>query len=195
MVMKKILLALGLAFYIISVGAVEEQRIEANFTGFEANKINSQYMPRPTFAKLRSMQANNGSKALIQFEMDSYSSSISTFGVATEFIDENIEVIQKYLEWALMAKERGDLLDKDIATVKGFDVGPFYEWNSYQFHSGNKESHYLVITEKIKMLGFFQRQEDNVPITVNEENANLLIKRLLEFKEGKITLTKTDDYK
>lgn len=115
--------------------------------------------------------------------------------VASELVDENIAVISKYLKWAEMAKQRGDLLDKDIEVVKGFDVGPFFLWNSYKFHSGNPQSHYLIVTPQTKMLGFFKDQKDAIPFVLDEENAAALIKRLAEFRDGKISVTKTDDYK
>ncbi len=191
MMMKKIIVMTGLVFCMIGVSA-EEQRVAANFTALEGNKVNSQYMPRPTFATTRSIQG--GSATILEFEMQNYGNKVSKFGVATEFVDENIEAINKYLKWAAMAKERGDLLDKDIATIKGYDVGPFYEWNAYQFHSGNQSSHYLIITQKTKFLSFFQADKDAESLVLDEENANRLIKMLLEFKEGKISKSKVDDY-
>ena len=172
----------------------EIQRVEAKFISLEFNDLNSQYMPRPTFAN--TIAPPGTSFFILEFEMPNYGNKTSKFGVGIEFVDENIDVINKFLSWASMAKDRGDIFDKEIATVKGYDVGPFYQWNDYEFHSGNKNSHYLLITQKTKMLGFFTKDHQaGDSFVLDEENAKLLIDRLNEFKARKVTKTNTDDYK
>lgn len=190
----KVIVIMSCVFFMIGGVSADEQRVEANFTALEANEINSQYMPRPTFAKITT--PNGGSKLAIKFEMDGYGSNSANFEVASEFVEENIEAINKYLKWATMAVERGDMLDKEVAVVRGTDVGPFFVWNNYQFHSGNKKSHYLIISVGTKVFGMFSRNEKMSvgSITLDEENAKRLIDRLLEFKEGNYTKTKESDY-
>ena len=191
------LIVVGFIFCILGTSIAEagEQRIDAGVTALQFNEVNSQYMPRPTFASIKT-ELKTPSKSAIQFEIDGYGRGVASFEIAPEFIDENIEAINKYLKWAAMAKEKGDMLDKKIADVRGLDIGPFYDWNSYQFHSGNKQAHYLVITKTRKgLFGNFEHVDGSGTIVLDEQNANNLIKILLEFKEGKISVTKSDDYK
>lgn len=190
--LKNIILVASLVFCMFGVAVAEEPRIEAKFTALEFNRISSEYQPRPTFAAI--VHRPGGSESVLKFEMDAYGNNTAEFGVATEFIAENIEAINKYLKWAAMAKEKGDMLDKDIGTVKGYDLGSIYSYNDYKFHSGNKDAHYLVITSNLKGL-FRELIPQSSPIFLDEENANRLVVRLLEFKEGKITTPNEGDYK
>lgn len=191
--MKKTFVMAALFFCLFGLAVAEEQRVESNVTALEFNEINSQYMPRPTFAELKG-NSHGGSKKYLAFEVSGYGKGKAEFWVATEFVDENIEAINKYLKWASMAKDKGDILDKEIATVKGSDQGAVYMWNFYRFHSGNKESHYLIVTQNAKGL-FGDLMPVSEPLTFDEENANRLIKRLTEFKNGKISSTNADEYK
>jgi hypothetical protein len=193
--MNKILLALVLVIGMNSVASAEEARVEANLTAFEFNALSSAYMTRPTFANI--VKRGSGSPFVLEFTVDGYGKGRTAFGVANEFVDENIEVINKFLNWAEMATERGDMLDKEIAVVRGVDTGPFYVWNRYKFHSGNSKAHFLVIDIGTKVFGGFSKNDQMSAgsVVFDEENAGRLIKRLLEFKDKKISTTNTEDYK
>jgi hypothetical protein len=193
--MKKIIIFFCFLVGIVSVANAEETRVDAGLTAFEFNSVGSTYMPRPTFATIQN--SKGASKTYIRFDVKGYGNSGANFEVAPEFVDENVDAINKYLNWAKMARERGDMLDKEIAVVRGIDTGPFYVWNRYTFHSGNAKSHYLVIDIGTKIFSMFSKndQMSKGSVIFDEENAARLIKRLQEFKENKIPQTKTEDYK
>lgn len=140
-----------------------------------------------------------GSKTVLVFQSDSVFGK-SRFGVAADFVDENIEMLNKFLKWSAMAQERGDVLDKEIGLVKGFDFGMYYYWNRYSFVT-NKSAfgtdYVLSIQPGNKMLGFkfTPKSVDDTgqaggPIDFkmyfNEDQVRLMIARMQEFKDGKL---------
>jgi len=145
-----------------------------------------------------------GSKDVLIFETHS-SFGQEGFGVTEENVDSNIHVMQKFLEWAKMAHERGDILNKDMAMVKGFDFGINTYWNNYQFETVKavkdiaNTPYFLKVTSGIKIFGLRfsplnpdeppQDQQDSATRTrvmsFDEDQVKQIIQRLQEFKEGK----------
>lgn len=132
------------------------------------------------------------------------------FGVSPEHVDENIEMLNKFLKWAAMARERGDVLEKDIGMVKGFEFGLLDYYNFYQFTTSSRwgeTKYYVSIQPGNKVLGYkwtpkrvnddTAGSDDDFKMLLSEDGAKQAIKRMQEFKDGKLK-TRTEiesDYK
>lgn len=150
-----------------------------------------------------------GSKTVLIFETHSPFGA-ERFGVAADFVDDNIEVFNKFLKWAEMAKERGDILNKEIATVKAFDHGLYYFLNKYEFETGrDAKDYYLKVTSGTKLFGLKFKPQDPTEdssagqpestrvMSFNDTQVRQIIQRMQELKSGQ-TKTRAEienDYK
>jgi hypothetical protein len=193
--MNKLMFAVVASFFLSAPAALasDATRIHTNVKFFEFNSVASEYMARPTFANIKDYGLKD---KILVFEADGYGGRMMEFSVSKEFVDENIEVINKYLKWEETAKSRGDLIDKEIATVRGWDMGPAYSRNHYLFHSGNKDSHYLEVTKGFKSIfGGFDKRAGLIPVTLDAVNARIIIKELIRYRDGNISTPELDAYK
>lgn len=143
------------------------------------------------------------------FEIDGSWGAPIQFGVSIQYVDENIEAIRKYLKWSAIAKEKGDVLDKTIAVVEGVEGPILNYWNRYEIHGGYGQ-HSLSITPGTKLFGLSFRPNligevrpsyntitdsmKNRNIVLNEDYANRVLQKMIEFKEGKVSNPKESDY-
>lgn len=116
-----------------------ETRIQSNVVVLEYNDLRDQYSPRPTFVSLRERY---GAERMLQIRVDRYGPEAGDLFITKKGAEGLIRAIAKYDDWAEIAMERGDQIDKEIATIKGGE-GVTYQAN---FHSGSPSRHFLVIT-------------------------------------------------
>ena len=136
---------------------------------------------------------NDGAEVL-NIKMDSYGTSKNgikpNISIAKNYVDENIEAINKYLTWNKIALERKDQLTKEIAITKSWNNSGVVLENRYSFHSGNEFNHYLEIVTC--SLGICNPSQE-APIMLDPLGANKLIKELNNFKNNKMTKTSIDN--
>lgn len=127
------------------------------------------------------------------------------FGVAKEFVDENVALINKFLKWADIARAKHDTLTKEIGTVVGFDEGLANMYNKYGFTT-NGSAYLLAVVPGHSIFGSFTPTSVDDPSTakdtnfsehtvvLNEHEAKAVIKVLLAYKEGKVVNVNENDY-
>jgi len=138
-----------------------------------------------------------GSHDVLVFQMRTQMGP-ARFGVSPDFAEENIELLRKFIKWADMAKEHGDILNKEIGMVKGFDFGLYNYWNRYEFVTNEKDHQFmLAVTSGTKTFGFgFEPKsvDEKDPHTTNmidyklhfdQDQVRQLIQRIDDFKNGK----------
>lgn len=195
--MKKLLLTVCLAIFMNSVAVAGEE------LGKDGKRSYTMYK-----FKAEVIHYGGGAEPTLMFEIDGGDGFPIKFGVSKKYVDENVEAINKYLKWSGIAKEKGDSLDRAIATVDGIDDKFLDYWNLYEIHSGYGE-HTLYITPGTKMFGLSFRPNligevrpasstyldsmKNRTIMLNEDYANRVLKKLLAFKDGKISNPKESD--
>jgi hypothetical protein len=196
--MKNILLMIYLSFLMISVAVADEG------LGKDSKRSYTMYK-----FKAEVIHYGGGNEPTLMFEIDGGDGLPIKFGISQKYIDQNVEAISKYLKWSAIAKEKGDSLDRAIATVDGIDDKFLDYWNFYEIHSGYGE-HTLFITPGTKMFGLsfkpnligevrpasgsYLDSMKNRTIMLNEDYANRVLKKLIAFKDGKISNPKESDY-
>ena len=179
--MKKHLISIALVALISGCTSVsKEHRLTSNIQSLEFNSVLSEYKTRPTFLTI--LEMNDGAEVL-NIKMDSYGTSKNgikpNISIAKNYVDENIEAINKYLTWNKIALERKDQLTKEIAITKSWNNSGVVLENRYSFHSGNEFNHYLEIVTC--SLGICNPSQE-APIMLDPLGANKLIKELNNFK-------------
>ncbi len=124
-----------------------------------------------------------------------------SFGVAPEFVDDNVEVLNKWLKLTALAQERGDSFNKDMGMVKAFDFGLYNFWNHYEFVTSPTRNYHLKVTSGTKMLFKFIAHNPDEDATsgadrtrvmeFNQDQVKEIIQRLQDLKDGKLK-TKAD---
>lgn len=112
----------------------------------------------------------DGQKVL-SVRIDAYGSAYHQVMFYERDVPRYIAAIDKYLEWEKMALEKGDILEKEIATIPAPSGLNIY----FVFHSGNHTNHYLGVGHSDKgLLG----KTSAVSFVLTRENA-LVLKRHL----------------
>jgi hypothetical protein len=143
-------------------------------------------------------QFPTGSKVALIFQGDTMMGK-TRFGVSTDNVDTNIEMLTKYMKWAELAQQRGDDLNKEIGVVRGFDYGLFDYWNRYEFQTNKTlagNSYVICIQPGKKLFGMFRpgSVDDNTQAAgpldfrtcFNKTAVQQIIQRMQDFKEGKM---------
>ncbi|GAA0290537.1 hypothetical protein GCM10009128_06150 [Psychrosphaera haliotis] len=187
--MKKLFI-LVLAFVITGCASVnlKEARYSTSVKIAEFNSIASQYFEKPTFAKIMRMDTLKGDT--IQYIADSYGASCGKYGCSQNnmafFIHikdvENVLIaINKYESWNKLATSEGDTINKEILTFdSNFNSSLKYK---YSFYSGNRTSHYLVITA----CGGFGVCVHDSAAYLNADSVKHLKSDLQKFKSGELS--------
>jgi hypothetical protein len=207
--LKTIAAAVFIFATITNANAVDFEGTEVNGGGVTAvvhNSLNSQYMEQPTFAKI--FGYDHGSPEILRYEAKDYRGNNLRLSIGKEFIDSNIELMEKFQRWAKMATERGDRIEKEIGIVDAYKVTPFSHQNKYDFYTAAKSSHYLIIAGGSDGWLGWKGDGDSTPfdnegaaapktfpMMLNEENVVKLIARLREFQNSEIHITDDSDYK
>ncbi|MEZ5938631.1 MAG: hypothetical protein R3C52_10485 [Hyphomonadaceae bacterium] len=169
----------------------EESRISTPLAASEFNDVASRYMERPTFVSLATM---SDGQTVLKVQMDDYGSGYdATLGVAMDYVmffdkrfaADYVGLIDKYLEWAQLATERGDQLEREVGRTRTWGQGGTIEMR-FKLYSGNAQNQYLVI--ETCAVGTCSDRT----MTFTPENARILRDLLKKLGEGRIAKTDID---
>ena len=160
----------------------QDSRISANLQAMEFNSVASRYMTRPTFVSVKTL---TDGKTILSVTMQGYGPSMAAneLAFARSHVSEYVAAIDKYLEWAQLAKQRNDQLTKEIVRVPTWPESGLLK---FTFHSGNERDHYLSICfgTSIAFLDAYAQSYDEI-------NARELRRLLVDFQSE--SLKKTDE--
>ncbi|ROR25449.1 hypothetical protein EDB67_10499 [Vibrio crassostreae] len=191
MKMKKYLISMAIVAFVSGcVSLNKEYRLVSNVQSLEFNSLLSEYKTRPTFVSL--LEMSDGEEVL-NIKMDSYLASGDgikpSISIARKYADENIEAIEKYLKWNVLALDRKDQFTKEVSTTKSWDNSGVTIENRYTFHSGNEFNHYLeIVTCSLGICNPSQKS----PIMLDSHGAIVLIKELNNFRAGSFSKNNID---
>lgn len=121
-----------------------ETRIATDFSGRLFNSIASRYLERPTFAAIESISTGQTVLAVrvTRYGRDQFGQTANTVRFAQAAVPAYLAMVEKYLEWAATARDRGDVLTKEIGRAPG--------WNDqvqlrFTLHSGNEFAQLLEV--------------------------------------------------
>lgn len=139
--MHRIWLILLAATLVSCVSVEEHRRISTELTASEFNSISSEYLHRPTFVEY--LKYKNGARNLI-VNIDFYGANDMVAYYSSEYANEYISAIDKFIEWEKLANKRNDMFTKEISTVKSGIPMSDVKYK-FEFHSGNENNHFLLI--------------------------------------------------
>lgn len=163
-----------------------ETRIPTRVSASEYNSVASRYMERPTFASIQSM---SDGEEVLRLEMDTYGSNINlTTGVATpytlpfdkRFGAEYLALIDKFFEWEGLARERGDLIDREIGTAPTWSSMGGTGTLKFSIFSSSLQDQMLIVEYCVSVGCSDQR------FTFSRANARELGRLLADFTEGRV---------
>lgn len=160
-----------------------ETRLSTDLSAYEYNDLSSQYMSRPTFVTVESVD----SLKILHLTTNEYGKvgydpqKVKHIFFTKPNVDGYVKLIDKYLEWETLATTRGDQISKNIGNVDGHH-------NLYfNFFSGNASDHYLVISTVASGAELW-------PVYFPKSEVIKLRKLLLDFKEDKFQKTDMSVY-
>jgi hypothetical protein len=177
--MKKLGLILGCIILAGCASVKTNDRINTNLRASEYNSLASQFYDQPTFVEHTVL--NDGDEN-INVSMDMYGSKTSNIWFVKKNVDEYQLLIDKYMEWETTATARQDAFTKEIGrapTYGGFKL-------KFEFHSGNANNHFLVLSLCSLMCIDEQSQY------YSKANVIELEKLLNQLKSGKMKSTNID---
>lgn len=176
--------ALAVALLSGCASVAAETRISSALSASEYNDVASRYMERPTFV---SIQEFSDGETSLRVEMDEYGDGYDpnlkiTTPHYTFFAKKNVPaylaLIDKYLEWEVLASQRGDLIERLIGEAKTRAGGG--EMNlKFEFFSSGAANHMLILS-----LCAFGTCVDETGFT--KSNVIILRGLLVDFESGKV---------
>lgn len=163
-----------------------ETRIPTRVSASEYNSVAARYMERPTFATIQSL---SDGEEVLRLEMDTYGSNVNpTTGLATpytlpfdkRFGADYLALIDKFFEWEGIARERGDLIDREIGTASTWSNMGGTGTLKFSIYSASLEGQMLVI-EYCVSVGCSDQS-----FTFSRTNARELGRLLADFTEGRV---------
>lgn len=145
----------------------------------------------------------SGSKNYVVFQQSDTFGNVYKFGVAKEFVDENVDAINKFLKWAEIARSKNDTLNKEITTVVAFDETIANMYNKYGFTT-DANIYALRVLPGHSLFGSFtscgvddpaNANKGDHELDFNEMQARAIVRILLDYKQGKIQNVQESDYK
>lgn len=178
-------LILGVATLVLSSCATvtKTTRIHSSINAVEYNSVSSNYLNRPTFVSLDKISTGDSILVLV---MDMYGYSESRIHFSTKHVSDYKSAINKYLDWAKIAKSRGEAITKEIARVETWGNGGDATVK-FVMHSGNIHEHYLVLT--FCAVGTCL---DQYSITLDEQNSIEFAALLDRFAKAELEHIDTD---
>jgi len=152
----------------------------------EFNTLSSTYEERPTLVSLQTY--SSGVIALV-VDMDEYGLGKGAqvgYDLPNDYfipfdttkIDAYLPLIDKYFEWAELARSRGDIIQREIGSAPGAGYQAAGEIK-FTLNSGNASRQYLLL--ELCIFGVCQNAMNFTP-----ENAQELRSLLLRVKEGRV---------
>lgn len=163
-----------------------ETRISTRVAASEYNDVASRYMERPTFASIQSL---SDGQDVLRLEMDSYGSGINpTTGFAANYTlpfdkrfgADYLALIDKYVEWERLARERGDLIDREIGSAPTWSSLGGTGSLKFSIFSSSANAQMLVVSYCVSVGCSDQA------FTFSRVNALELRKLLADFTDGRI---------
>lgn len=160
--------------------AADPQRIQTTFSGSTYNSVMNEYRPAATFVTLHPRRKGNDN-LIVEVEDRYWSDLYKAYRnpqiyFEKDHVPEYLAAIDKYAQWAEIAVRDGDMITKEITRTKARGGK-----TRFQMHSGNAESHYLVVDFCALICA-----EDEV-LTLDYENAMALREMLEKFGSGALT--------
>lgn len=164
----------------------KETRLSTPLAASEFNTLSSTYEERPTFVSLQTY--SSGVIALV-VDMDEYGLGKGEqvgYDLPNDYfipfdttkIDAYLPLIDKYFEWAELARARGDIIQREIGSAPGAGYQAAGEIK-FTLNSGNASRQYLLL--ELCIIGVCQNAMNFTP-----ENAQELRSLLLRVKEGRV---------
>lgn len=116
-------------------------RVPTKLVAREFNSIASQYLERPTFVSVERM---SDGATVLRVSMTMYGSDTSTLPMLRGKSTEYSALIDKFLEWEVLARSRGDAITKEIGRAPAWGNAVAGDLK-FTFHSGNSATHYLAV--------------------------------------------------
>ena len=180
--MKK-LLVVALSVVLGACTTIKQStNVSSNLQAMEFNSVASQYMDRPTFVEF--MNLSDGSEILnikiSTYGKGRYGDYSAHIGLNKAYLEEDIALINKYFEWEIQAKSKGDIFTKEIGRARESTNGE----TKFTFHSGNASEHYLALSFCAKTL--LNTCLDEGALYFNVIDAKELVALLEKLKAGDI---------
>lgn len=180
------LLVAAAAFAVGCTSIAKETRLSTPLAASEFNTLSSTYEERPTFVSLQTY--SSGVIALV-VDMDEYGLGKGAqlgYDMPNDYvipfdttkIDAYLPLIDKYFEWAELARARGDIIQREIGSAPGAGYQAAGEIK-FTLNSGNASRQYLLL--ELCIIGVCQNAMNFTP-----ENAQELRSLLLRVKEGRV---------
>lgn len=180
------LLVAAAAFAVGCTSIAKETRLSTPLAASEFNTLSSTYEERPTFVSLQTY--SSGVIALV-VDMDEYGLGKGEqvgYDLPNDYfipfdttkIDAYLPLIDKYFEWAELARARGDIIQREIGSAPGAGYQVAGEIK-FTLNSGNASRQYLLL--ELCIIGVCQNAMNFTP-----ENAQELRSLLLRVKEGRV---------
>jgi hypothetical protein len=155
----------------------ESTRIAPGLKAVEFNRVAAQYLERPTFAELN--RYSDGREALV-LVMDKYGQKRSAVAFLRGSEAAYDELLKKFLDWEVLARERGDQFTREIGRAPTWSQAGTAELR-FTFHSGNQALHY---PELVPCLIGTCLEESGMHLT--PENVRKLRELVADLREGKV---------
>ena len=155
-----------------------ETNIRSYLRVFEFNEFAENYLGKPANVVITGKKKNKKT-LIIQFEPYNIASldSAPCIKFTSKYVDDSIEMIEKFLKWEKMAVKNKDTFGKEIGKAK-LAMGLK---NKFSFWSGNAENHYLIIdTCSLGDCNVFNS------FYFDKKNTITLLNLLRELKENKL---------
>lgn len=193
----------SMAFVVFLAGCVsitlpktQETRMNTKLTLSEFNDLLGRYVEKQAFSTLITYPDGESVEQLV-FSADGYDSSYVeqvgiiknklAISISKDSAAEIILAVDKYLDWEERAKSNGDMFTKLILKTTERKVGHGLSMGTYyniEFHSGNKDSHYLLFNYCVT--GTVIEVICKLHASVNSNNAKILKNEIQEYLDGKI---------
>ncbi len=183
----RIIIAVVLALTLAACGGLKPGAVTINerLPAMDYNSISNQYSERLTEVAIQGVV---GGEDVLTVWMDAFRPG-TAYSQKVMFpkdkVDSFVSMIDKYLEWAAMAKERGDMLDKEI----GSEFAQAGMRNKLSIYSGSVDAHLLVI-KPCTPFGCGDAQ----PQYYDEEGAKELRDLLIRFSNNQLKITDDSVY-
>jgi len=183
----KMMIALALTAAASGCTSIAKQtNVATRLSASEFNSVTSAYEERPTFVSLQTY--SSGVIGLV-IDMDEYGMGKGAqvgYDMPNDYVipfdttkvDAYLPLIDKYFEWAELARSRGDVIQREIGTAPGAGYQASGEIK-FTLNSGSASRQYLLL--ELCIIGVCQN-----PMNFTPENARELRALLMRVKEGRV---------
>lgn len=183
--MKNLLIVAVLAFTTTgcAVTAENESGFNTKVKDVHYNSISAKYYETATFATTYAIDGNT----FINYKANN-SGSVT---IAIDNPEEVKIMLNKFLKWENLATTSGDVFTKVLGKVTTNLINSTM-YNKYKFHSGNENSHYLII----ERCSVFDQclTENRYTFTLDVSNVKIMLSEIEELEANGIRSLPTNKY-